>query len=56
MTTRAGKLTAYRRTRDFTRTGEPEGGKRAEYQTSAKSGRTMEEIAEGKPAKRARNR
>jgi bifunctional non-homologous end joining protein LigD len=28
MTTRAGKLTEYRRKRDFTRTGEPEGGKR----------------------------
>ena len=26
MTTRAGKLTTYRRKRDFTRTGEPEGG------------------------------
>jgi bifunctional non-homologous end joining protein LigD len=28
----------------------------AEHLTSAKSGRTMDEIAEGKPAKRARNR
>jgi bifunctional non-homologous end joining protein LigD len=28
MTTRAGKLTEYRRKRDFTRTGEPEGGRR----------------------------
>jgi bifunctional non-homologous end joining protein LigD len=28
MTTRAGKLTEYRRKRDFTRTGEPEGGSR----------------------------
>jgi bifunctional non-homologous end joining protein LigD len=28
MTTRTGKLTEYRRKRDFTRTGEPEGGRR----------------------------
>jgi bifunctional non-homologous end joining protein LigD len=28
MSTRSGKLTEYRRKRDFTRTGEPEGGKR----------------------------
>jgi bifunctional non-homologous end joining protein LigD len=35
---------------------DPDSDPVAEYLTSAKSGRTMDEIAEGKPAKRARKR
>jgi bifunctional non-homologous end joining protein LigD len=35
---------------------DPDADPMAEYRTSVKSGRTMEEIAEGKPAKRSRKR